>query len=149
MGRLGEGAPVLVWEGYTIELPKPRKGGRRERFVKINPVYENILGELISTENRWRFEGEYEFGYVDPGILDTLFDIYNKTATVKWIPHNDLPAVAFQCIIDDIEPDSLKGIIRLDTVKIKVKSKFLLTKIPTMNALYGCFRCNYIGVKEG
>ena len=149
MGRMGEGAPVLVWKGYVIELPHPKKGGRKERYVRLNKIYENIHHELMAGDNLWRFEGEYEFGKVDAGIIDTLLDIYNHTSVIKWIPYGDLPAVAFWCIIDDVNPDSLDGIIKLDTMFLKLRSKYPVSKIPTMNMLYGCFMYNRIGIYGG
>jgi len=143
---LGSEPPVLVYDERVVQLPTPARNGRKERYVPVGKVYENILGELVPRERKWRFEAEYEFGVMSEELVDLLLEVYNRSAVVKWIPHGDFPQVAHRCLLVEVEPRSVEGLVRFDTVRIKVRSKALLDKIPTVNALFGCFRFNMVGV---
>lgn len=138
MSYRGVGRPIIIYEGQTVNLPSPKKGGRKETYEPAWKTYENIDGEILTgTNHKWRFLGEYEFGKVEQSVLDTLISIYNKSIVVKFIPHSDVPAVAYQVIIEEIDPSALDGRIVVDTVKIKVKSKSLVSKIPTLDNMIG------------
>jgi len=138
MSYRGVGNPAIIYEGERVDLPSPKKGGRKETYEPAWKTYENIDGEILSgTNHKWRFVGEYEFGKVEQSDLDTLLSIYNQSSVVKLIPHSDVPVVAYQVIIEEIDPSVIDGRINIDTVKIKVKSKSLVSKIPTLDNMVG------------
>jgi len=141
----GVGNPVIIYGGQRVDLPSPKKGGRKETFEPAWKTYENIDGEILTgTDHKWRFVGEYEFGKVGQSVLDTLLSCYNRSLVVKLVPHSDVPIVAYQVIIEEINPDSLEGLIDVDTVKIKVKSKGLVSKIPTIDNMISSIQFNRI-----
>ncbi|MDD5231029.1 MAG: hypothetical protein PHC43_06830 [Candidatus Marinimicrobia bacterium] len=134
MSYRGVGNPAIIYEGKRVDLPSPKKGGRKESYEPAWKTYENIDGEILTgTNHKWRFVGEYEFGKVDQNVLDTLIEIYNKSLVVKLIPHSDVVVVAYRVIVEEINPEALDGRIGIDTVKIKVKSRELVSKIPTLD----------------
>jgi hypothetical protein len=138
MSYRGVGSPIIIFNGVQVNLPSPKKGGRKETYEPVWKTYENLDGEILTgTNHKWRFVGEYEFGKVEQSVLDTLISIYNQSIVVKFIPHSDVPAVAYQVIIEEIDPSALDGRIVVDTVKIKVKSKSLVSKIPTLDNMIG------------
>lgn len=141
----GVGNPVIIYDGQRVDLPSPKKGGRKETFEPAWKTYENIDGEILTgTDHKWRFVGEYEFGKVGQSVIDALLSIYNRSLVVKLIPHSDIPIVAYQVIIEEINPDSLEGLIGVDTVKIKVKSQGLVSKIPTIDNMISSIQFNRI-----
>jgi|GEM_PF-2627995 len=138
MSYRGVGNPVIIYEGQRVDLPSPKKGGRKETYEPAWKTYENIDGEILTgTNHKWRFVGEYEFGKVDQNVLDTLIEVYNKSIVVKLIPHSDVAIVAYRVIIEEINPDTIEGLINIDTVRIKVKSRELVSKIPTLDNMIG------------
>jgi len=138
MSYRGVGNPVIIYNGQRVDLPNPKKGGRKERYEPAWKTFENIDG-VILTENlhKWRFVAEYEFGNVVQNVLDTLIEIYNKSIAVKLIPHSDITMVAYQVIIEEISPETIDGLINIDTVKIKIKSREMVNKIYTIDNMIG------------
>ena len=144
----GVGPPALVWENTVINLPKPKKGGRKERYEPLTKRYKNIDGEYIPGPQSWRFIGEYTFLKVAQNIIDTLIAIDNKTAVVKWIPHNDFPVIKYEVFLE-LYSDTIDGIIYLDTVKIKVTSLKPVYKKPSIDNMIGGVLFTRIGVIGG
>lgn len=141
----GVANPAIVFEGQRVDLPNPKKDGRKEQYEPAWKTYENIDGEILTgTNHKWRFIAEYEFGKVEQNILDTLIAIYNRSLVVKLIPHSDVPQIAYWVIIEEIDPAALEGRINIDTVKIKVRGRNLVCKIPTQDNMYGIIQFNRV-----
>ena len=117
----------------TIDLPRPVKGKRVEKFQDEKKVYTNIYGKRIPMVSEFRFIGEYEFGHVTTDIIDKVVSLYNSQSVCIWIPHKDFIMVNYQVVIKEINPTYLNGIVSRDTLIMKVESINLLRAIPTID----------------
>jgi len=136
----GKEPPAIVLDnGEILNLPKPTRDGRDEKYIPVGQEYENIDGEIITKRKGYRFEAEYKFHNFDPNVLEDIIDLYNEKTEIVFIPFSDLPAVRYLCKIDDLQVQSTYSFI--DSVTIKIKSKKIIPKIPTTDNMYGVFIC--------
>jgi hypothetical protein len=123
------------WKRATYDMPACIKGGRNEVFEPIQDVYENINGELLPQEKKFRFIGEYEFSTMPSATLSLLLNVYNSQLTMMWAPHKDFSKIAF-AVLATVEPQYVNGVVSLDGLKMTVRSVFPLNKIPDIDNLY-------------
>lgn len=143
----GTGIPAFVYDSVIVELPRPIKDGRESSYTPTQDPYENIDGDLIYLEPRtWRYEAELEFSCLSTTIINKLLEIKNKGATMKFVPHVDVPQIAYEVIIDTAKPTDE---VDKDGFKLVVRSKKLITKIPTLDNMISCFQFNHVIVYNG
>lgn len=143
----GSGVPAFVYAGAKTELPRPIKDGRDSAYTPSQEPFENLDDELVYIEPRtWRYSAELEFASLSATTINTLLEIKNKAATMKFIPHIDVPQIAFDVIIDTAEPSDE---VTKDGFKLVVRSKKLITKIPTRDNMITCFRVNSVIIHSG
>jgi hypothetical protein len=143
----GTGVPAIVYKGEIIELPRPKADGRESNYEPLNDPYENLDGELVPPDPReWRFEAEYEFASLSSSVINKLTEIYNKTAAVKFVPHIDVPQIAYVVLIDDVKPSDQ---VYKDGFKLKMRSQKPVKKLPTIDNMISCFQFNHVIVYNG
>ncbi len=132
----GTGVPQFGFSRVSYDMPIPDKGSRSEKFEPIQEIYENIRNELIVGDRKFRFVGEYEFSSVPSATVETLLNIYNTKSHMKWAPHKDLNKINYNVLIEELDVFPVNGLIDIDGVKIKVKSLFPISNVPSINTLY-------------
>ncbi|MDZ7821576.1 MAG: hypothetical protein U5N26_07050 [Candidatus Marinimicrobia bacterium] len=138
----GSGVPAIVYENEVIKLPRPIMDGRENPFTPITEAYENIDGELVMSDKRqWRYEPKFEFAKVDSDTINWLMEIYNKTAVVKFVPHIDVPQVAFMVLLEVVDPSDE---VYKDGLILEMRSEKPLGKIPTIDNMLSCFLFNRV-----
>lgn len=143
----GTGVPAIVYNGVITELPHPKMDGRESEYTPLSEPYENLDGDLIPPDPReWRFEAELNFVKLDTVVINKLIEIYNKTAVVKYVPHIDVPQIAYLVIVDEAKPSDQ---VFKDGFKLKVRSQKPVKKIPTIDNMISCFQYNRVIVYNG
>lgn len=143
----GSGVPAIIYKRQIIELPHPAMGGRENPFVPLTEPYEDLDGKLVFGEDReWRLEAKYTFVLVDTDKINLLSEIYNKSVPVKFVPHIDVPQVAYMVILDDISPSDE---VHKDGLVIEMRSQKPVTKIPTADNMLSCLQFTKITVYDG
>lgn len=143
----GSGVPAIIYNGAVVQLPRPKEGGRESEFTPMNEPYENLDGELVPPETpEWRFEAEYNFAKITNSIIDTLITVYNKKIPVKFVPHIDVPQIAYIVIIDEAKPSDE---VYKDGFKLVMRSQKPVRKIPTVDNMISCFQYNHVIVYGG
>ncbi|MDZ7795514.1 MAG: hypothetical protein U5N56_00010 [Candidatus Marinimicrobia bacterium] len=138
----GSGVPAIVYNKTVIELPRPIMDGRENPFTPITEAYENIDGELVMSDKRqWRYEPKFEFAKVGNDIINWLMEIYNRTAVVKFVPHIDVPQVAFMVLLEVVDPSDE---VYKDGLILEMRSEKPLGKIPTIDNMLSCFQFNRV-----
>lgn len=137
MAYLGTGAPLIKYKNKrtgnikTIQLPRPRKGGREEEYEdETNKKTNPITGQILKGEKRLRFTGKYQFNRVSTDIIDKLIQMDNKTDEIMFYPTGSL--VRFDCHFN-ISPKPLKGYIKLDTITLEVRESQYRQNKPTLD----------------
>jgi hypothetical protein len=154
MAYRGSGSPQVRKKNsdgtiqVSFDLPTPAKGGRKENWINVTDVHENIDGLLIAGAPKFRFEAEYEFGLVygrggdttdvAGGLIDKISEIYNDTVQMNLVPHKDMPFISYDCIVEELEIPKLDGIVHNNTLKIKFKGVKYVSAIPTIDNMLGC-----------
>jgi hypothetical protein len=139
----GTEPPKMVYDSQVFNLPRPVKGGRKEEYEVLGKVYENIDGLKIAGEKKWRFKGAYEFPYNPTDnfkFVDAFVYAYNRTRTVKWVPHGDFIAIQYDVIIDKLSPEAHDGNVFFDKCIVEVSGVQPCYKIPSIDNMFGCFR---------
>jgi hypothetical protein len=143
----GTGVPAIVYKGEIIELPHPKADGRESNYEPLNEPYENLDGELVPPDPReWRYVAEYDFARLTTSVINKLTEIYNKTSAVKFVPHIDVPQIAYIVLLDEAKPSDQ---VYKDGFKLKMKSKKPVKKIPTIDNMISCFQFNHVIVFNG
>jgi hypothetical protein len=138
----GSGVPAIVYNKEVIVLPRPIVDGRDNPFTPITKVYENIDGQLVSDDKRkWRYEPKFEFAKVDQAVINTLLEIYNKTSVVKFIPHIDVPQIAYMVVLEKVDPSDE---VHKDGLVLEMRSEKPVGKIPTIDNMISCFQFNRV-----
>lgn len=138
----GSDVPAIVYGGTVIQLPRVVKEGRDNPFTPMNEPYENIDGQLVMDDKRqWRYEGKFEFAKVSTSILNTLTEIYNKTAVVKFVPHIDVPQIAYMVVLERVDPTDE---VHKDGLILEMRSEKPVNKIPTVDNMISCMQVSRI-----
>lgn len=130
---MGIKPPAYGVGGQFFELPAPGKGGREEKFTPVRKVWENVFGDLIPGERAYRFEGVYRWPKMDADIADAFIDAMNSGAIVRWVPHSDFPFIGWNCLVDNVSPLKVGGLVGVEGLEVKLRSVKLIPRIPTID----------------
>jgi len=143
----GTGVPAFAYNGNIIELPRPKAGGRDNNYSQIGESYESIDGQLIPPDPReWRYIAKFEFSKLSNDVINQIIEIYNKSATIKFIPHIDVPQIAYKVILEKVQPSDE---VYKDGLVVEMKSQNVVRKIPTIDNMISCFQYNRVIVFNG
>ena len=155
MAYTGSKGPVVVYyndpsdmsNATKIELPQVDKGKRKETYEDVSERYENINGTFISGPPQWRFKAEYEFTTITGTMVDSLIDVFNRSTSIKLIPHKDFAMINYSCVVDDLQVLPKDGYVMKDVLNIKFTSVNIVTSRPSIDNLIGCMFAYRIGVR--
>lgn len=149
MGLIGSDPPVLKAFGQTVAMPAPTKEDTGSPYKDVSNWYQNIDGDNIPGERKWRFDKTYKWSALDSSIYDVLVSAYNKGEPVVWTPHSDTPFISYRCFIMDLKSQTFDGYEGVNSVEMRVESISLVRKIPSIDNMFRAFSFRRIGVFNG